>query len=563
MLIPCYFSKYRSKNLKMESEEGLELFSREEPKIVMKPNRQIVVTTTEIETKSDDGQIIDQKTQKKIQILTDGEDGEIIDRYVDLVGCTELVVNFYRIDDKYIYWNKPSQDNWSLSVDEALKLYHSCDRCGLDCSEEKSESSNWCAELKHEDCNNCGEGMLLCSACSDTVVFETFECKWCIRNPFRVLLRKLRKLSEHKPTKEVVLKKVSVICRSFSHGYRNVGNSIIYAVNDLGTYPELFMTHFYPFRGYSLHLSKNISKMYLMTDYERKVSFANFFDLKKVSKSIMTDLAIVNYNPSFSECIFLGLDNVEELCQVIRPRDTISLAEEICVIPDDKLSTFTISDRTIDPEFAYALRHNRLLLKEYWKIWRLLKCCSMFPRRNPITVKRIAYRKTADFGIIKVPFSEEEPNYWRHVNRDVFNKIFQYISPSDWEITDSKKRKGKLTTKTAQWATNIISAHYRYTIRTGEADNLQSDINREKDQLKWYKKELERYQKLIEKHPETISGMEKELEEVRKKEKTFIPEFREVVKYELLIRDGLVKRQRTKKRERESQTTEGETSLKK
>jgi hypothetical protein len=527
------------------------LFSEsEEPQIAKSSIYRIVETTCDPVSEGE-------QPSKTVHIMSSGDDGQKISE-INLENCTELIFNYHR-EHNDIEWQKPNvNDDWGVSRQRRDELRNNCYSCGDDPVLDVDNPG----ALSTFECQDCACEILLCENCHD---HRSDLCKWCTNNSFKVVLRKLEELVNHRRKCVVKLEKITIACLSWTSGIGSgLLDKFVELCGRLPTHPIVMVDGLLNGGHHLLCVTSygTISKLVLLNrgSHNRRSShaFESFFKLETVASSLMTSIGLYEGELCDPKVNFFGWSTLALLDRekyISYPRDIVTLAKQIISLSDDQLREFHIGSQTESPDYAYALRCNQDLMANFWSIWRLLKCCQTFANKNKIIAR---YETMTDPAGVEFTAPIITCNPWGYLNNDVFRIIFSYIYPSDWEINDPKKRKGKLTFKTPQWAKNVVK-QFEKTKETYQLPEIKDNLMKaEEDQLKWYRDKIAEYQKRIDDHPKRMGVLQSEKKDADKAAATATEDFRDFVQNELDIRDGKKRRKRKKKGEPDDVQSEGQ-----
>lgn len=299
-------------------------------------------------------------------------------------------------------------------------------------------------------------------------------------------------------------------------GYHGAITKVLGVISKLHTNPVLIMDeylvqHFHGLEKLCPDLG-NISKLYFVcgniSSRSESPYMETLFPKQQIFGSFVIDIGLIE------RWDFVREDFSMNSNYVIRPRDEVMIAEDIIQMVKDSTSPEVNFNPNINlnkrvSAKAYEVRFNRDLVHVYNTIKLILLCARKYPDR----CKQLTFTcggGDSDRTKVTTTTAELVPNGWGLVNKDIFNLIFSYISPKDWENTDMKTTIGRITFKNPVWAKKTIERYKISCEKRSKCTSLQEKLDQlEQNQIR-YNEEIEKLQKKIEKIPKKKEKAEKE-----------------------------------------------------
>jgi len=204
---------------------------------------------------------------------------------------------------------------------------------------------------------------------------------------------------------------------------------------------------------------KNISKLYLIS-YSGQ-SLGDIVSLDVLKSSCLIDLGTVVKGRTFNVHTQLFADDFHTVngVRIIRPVDNVSLVTSIKETPDLRAFVEEIPVCSWLPEYAFELRYNRDIIRNFNAVILLLKGHMHH------------FRYSTDRGL-KGAFS---PLF---INNDAFLHILSFLHPLQWKDIESKKSRKRLTTKSPGWAKAIRDLYA--DVRSKKLSIIKAERNHQK-----------------------------------------------------------------------------------
>lgn len=349
----------------------------------------------------------------------------------------------------------------------------------------------------------------------------------------------LNELVIMKPRSHIKLKHFTLLTRGYRYCYntpchtKRVCIGIIHALGKLNTKPIVvwdtcipcFPTTTFSSIGEITELGY-ISKLYCTrNDYKMKQHhlLEMLFNMSLIENTFIIDVGLL-IQKMFFGCDESAVHDITEY-NIVRPTDVVEIAKSILNMNVDQLNAGNTPSLSLIPKhpvLAWQIRYNSDLIRNYSNICTMLFMNFKFGERNPIKIKGNMYKK----------------NYWAWINKDILRLLLNtYIHPRDWEIKDTKKRKGRLTVKSPKWATDSIKQFKNYQSTKIIEYNIKQQLNSKK-------KELKKVQKRKKKLPTEIKLLEHQLEEENYNIKQRTTTLFEFLKESKEIQQGIKKRRK-------------------
>ena len=284
---------------------------------------------------------------------------------------------------------------------------------------------------------------------------------------FDELVKMLRELVDTKPRYLVKLKHFALIMRSdpndmpYAQSLFTATTTILNQLGKLLTFPVVIIDKTLSNSMYSTPKEiafrnlKNISKIYIANS-NHALQIQKIIDFDTLKKTFVTDFGtmILKHTHKYKRIVDIEDYNIH------RPIDEVSIARKILKIGDsNNFSNAThVSTVCHHPRIAFIIRCNKDLVQNYKNICTLLLMNFKFGNKNPCilsTTKK--YNQCLAHITTQTELTLKTRNLLSWVCKDVFKIILGLLHPRDWEITDKRKRKGRLTIRNPKWAKNIIS----------------------------------------------------------------------------------------------------------
>lgn len=370
------------------------------------------------------------KEGNRLDIKSNGMDGFAIES-ASMIGIDEICINIY-------------------SSNETERSDSDCDYCPSQ-------------RVVRDQCSVCSKFIRLCEECSSN------GCKHCKQSPLRVLAKKL-------PTG---LRSISIVFRDTSR-INTIGFfDIMDAIGSLKPAPSVLIGP--ANRVIWFHIGY-FSRVIAICNSSNGIE--SWMPKTAVSHRNLCDIGYITEDQVKGDVF--GLHNVQD-DMITRPRDEITIARAI-------VAAKPIPTRLYIPDYAYLIRCNQNMLRNFFNICTLLKL-----------------------------FQRHKLSHWRHVNSDAFNLIISFLRPEDWTVR---------TLKTSKWATGVIAEYRNYQrfLRNRNAvHEKMADIPKRRERLLSEIEELpqemgrlaKRYKELCDLAPEKKSAYEN-IREIAQKKMRFI-----------------------------------------